>query len=112
MKSTVVKNVFSSALLPFTEQFFFFRIPILLRFWSDPANTRRCPDVGQTLCHRLRRWPSVCWGLTYIFNLNGICVKNQRLALSDSFEYLCYGSTTIINIFTLTVRGSTLVVRI
>ena len=23
----------------------------------------------------------------------------------DSFEYLCYGSTTIRNIFTLTVRG-------
>ena len=32
------------------------------------------------------------------------------LALSDSFEYLCYGSTKIKNIFTLTVRGSTLVV--
>ena len=34
-------------------------------------------------------------------------------ALSDSFEYLCYGSTPIINIFTLrpTVRGSNLVVR-
>ena len=25
-------------------------------------------------------------------------------ALSDSFEYLCYGSTATINIFTLTVR--------
>ena len=34
------------------------------------------------------------------------------LALSDSFEYLCYGSTAIRYIFTLTVRGSTLVVRI
>ena len=33
-------------------------------------------------------------------------------ALSDSFEYLCYGSTANIYIFTLTVRGSTLVVRI
>ena len=32
-------------------------------------------------------------------------------ALSDSFEYLCYGSTGVINIFTLTVRGSTLDVR-
>ena len=30
------------------------------------------------------------------------------LALCDSFEYLCYGSTAIINIFTLPVRGSTL----
>ena len=29
----------------------------------------------------------------------------SSLALSDSFEYLCYGSTTIRNIFTPTVRG-------
>ena len=29
-------------------------------------------------------------------------------ALSDSFEYLCYGSTASRNIFTSTVRGSTL----
>ena len=29
------------------------------------------------------------------------------LALSDSFEYLCYGSTAIRNISTFTVRGST-----
>ena len=34
------------------------------------------------------------------------------LPFSDSFEYLCDGSTTIRNIFTLTVRGSTLVIRI
>ena len=33
-------------------------------------------------------------------------------ALSDSFEYLCYGSTAVRNMFTLTARGSTLVVRI
>ena len=31
----------------------------------------------------------------------------SSLALSDSFEYLCYGSTAIRNISTLTVRGST-----
>ena len=31
-------------------------------------------------------------------------------ALSDSFEYLCYGSAAIINICTLTVQGSTVVV--
>ena len=35
-----------------------------------------------------------------------------QLALSDSFEYLFYGSTAGINMFTLTVRRSTLVVRI
>ena len=33
----------------------------------------------------------------------------SSLALPDSFEYLCYGSTAIRNIFTLTVQGSTLV---
>ena len=30
----------------------------------------------------------------------------SQLALSDSFEYLCYGSTAIINIFILTARES------
>ena len=34
------------------------------------------------------------------------------LALSDSFEYLCYGSTATRNIVILTVWGSTLDVRI
>ena len=34
------------------------------------------------------------------------------LALSASFEYLCYGSTAILNIFTITVRGSALDFRI
>ena len=29
-------------------------------------------------------------------------------ALPDSFEYLCYGATMIINIFTFTARGLTL----
>ena len=32
----------------------------------------------------------------------------SSLAFADSFEYLCYVSTAIINMFTLTVRGSTL----
>ena len=36
-----------------------------------------------------------------------IIIKNKA-ALSDSFEYLCYGCTAIMNIFTLTVRGLTL----
>ena len=31
---------------------------------------------------------------------------------SDSFEYLCYGLTAIVNILTRTVRGSTSVIRI
>ena len=34
------------------------------------------------------------------------------LALSDSFEYLCYECTAISNIFTLIVQGLTSVVRI
>ena len=33
-------------------------------------------------------------------------------AFSDSFEYLSYGSAAIRNMFSLTVRGSTLDVRI
>ena len=33
------------------------------------------------------------------------------LALSDLYEYLCYGSKTSRNIFTLTAQGSTLDVR-
>ena len=36
----------------------------------------------------------------------------SQLALFASFEYLCYGSKVIRNIFTLTVRGSTLDKRI
>ena len=35
-----------------------------------------------------------------------------NVLVSDSFEYLRHGSTAIRNIFILTVRGSTLVVRI
>ena len=37
----------------------------------------------------------------------------SQSALSNSFEYLCYGSTStaIINIFTLTVRGSANTIR-
>ena len=34
-----------------------------------------------------------------------------QLALSDSFEYLCYGFPAIRNILILTVRGSTLVLE-
>ena len=47
-----------------------------------------------------------------IFNLKSSSMS--WLALSDSFEYQCYmyGSTANGNMFTLTVRGSTLVVRI
>ena len=38
--------------------------------------------------------------------------KMSYFALSDSVEYLSYGSTDIMNIFTLTVRGPTLEVEI
>ena len=36
----------------------------------------------------------------------------SQLALFASFEYVCYGPTTIINSFILTVLGSTLYFRI
>ena len=39
-------------------------------------------------------------------------IINVLVKLFFSFEYLCYGYTAIINIFTLTVRGSTFDVRI
>ena len=39
-------------------------------------------------------------------------IINVLVSFFDSFEYLCYGVTAIINIFTLTVRGSTLEGRI
>ena len=50
------------------------------------------------------------WRLMGFFNLKSS--QMPWLALSGSFEYLCYGSTTIINILTLSVRGSPLYVRI
>ena len=39
-------------------------------------------------------------------------IINVLVSPSDSFEYLCYGSTTNRHIINLTVRVSTLVVRI
>ena len=50
------------------------------------------------------------WRPNSLFNSKSSWMS--ELALSDSFEYLCYGSMAIINIFTLTARGSTLDVRI
>ena len=39
-------------------------------------------------------------------------IINVLVALSDSFEYLCYGSTAIRYILILSVRGPSLYVRI
>ena len=39
-------------------------------------------------------------------------IVSSQLALSGSFEYLCYWSTTIINILILSVLGASLYVRI
>ena len=39
-----------------------------------------------------------------LFNLKSS--QMSKLALSGAFEYLCYWSTTIMNSFTLSVRGS------
>ena len=39
-------------------------------------------------------------------------IINVYLTFSALFEYLCYGFTAIINMFTLSVRGLTLDVRI
>ena len=63
------------------------------------------PRSAEIICKKHRN-QMVCFQFEIIINVS--------LALSDSFEYysVCYGSTVITNIFTLTVRGSTLVVRI
>ena len=50
------------------------------------------------------------WGPEGLFQF--AIIINVLLALSDSLEYQSYGSTTIINMFTLTMRGLTLYVRI
>ena len=50
------------------------------------------------------------WRPKSFFN-SKLC-QTSYLALSASFEYICYGCTAIINIFTLTVRESILHVRI
>ena len=50
------------------------------------------------------------WRLNGLFQFE--IIINVLVSFSTSLEYLCYGSTAIINIFTLTVRGSTLDVRI
>ena len=39
-------------------------------------------------------------------------ILNHHKCLAALFEYLCYGYKAIINIFTLTVLGSTLDIRI
>ena len=38
--------------------------------------------------------------------------RSFEIIINDTLEYLCYGSTAVINIFILTVRGSTLDFRI
>ena len=45
-----------------------------------------------------------------IFNLKSSNIS--QLSLSDSFEYLCHGSTIIINILILSAQGPSLFVRI
>ena len=61
-------------------------------------------------------WASPFKALNYsLMEIKGIFqfeIIINVLALSASFEYLCYGSTAIRNTVTLTARGSTLDVRI
>ena len=51
-------------------------------------------NVDDMLGQRRRRWPNITFHI--------LCF------VSPSFEYIFYGSTAIINIFNLTVLGSTL----
>ena len=60
----------------------------------------------------LQRWNSILLRMEtkgVFFNLKS---SISQLALSASFEYICYGSTVIINMLFIAVRGSTLDVRI
>ena len=77
-----------------------------------PTMQRKGPRSNLTECHStaIVGWTSSVRNQMGFFNLKSSFMSWS--ALSDSFEYLCYGSTAIRNIFTLTVRGSTLVVRI
>ena len=58
-------------------------------------------------------WNTIPWTAEYFLKKHGeqrgfFNLKSSKLsysALSDSFEYLCYGSGTIINMFTVTVPG-------
>ena len=61
---------------------------------SSPANTRRCPDVGPTLSHRLRRWPGIgpTSGQRLVFAGRGVarvmkmCTHNARGTDLQSFS--------------------------
>ena len=52
------------------------------------------------------------FGLTLTARGSTLVSVMSQLALSDSFEWVRYGSTAIINMFTPTARRSTSVVRI
>ena len=76
-----------------------------------PQTANRCRNSGRVVDEDDLTWFNPCSAELFFCKNH----RDQRffyLALSDSFEYLCYGSTVITNIFTLTVLGWTLVVRI
>ena len=63
------------------------------------------------------------WFLTLAYNAEILCINHgdqrvfqfeiiMKVAISVSFEYLCYGSTADINILILSERGPSLYVRI
>ena len=62
---------------------------------------------GNILIKPLKRWIYETKGF-FQFEI----IINVLFSSPDSFEYLCYGFTAIRNIFTFTVQGSILVVRI
>ena len=52
------------------------------------------------------------WRPEGFFNSKSSEMSYLHVAISGSFEYLCYGSTAIRNILILAVRGPSLYVRI
>ena len=65
-------------------------------------------DVVGRRCTNATQMPCVCRVATQIYPLS---IDMTNKIIHEKMFNLCYGSTIIINIFTLTVQGSTLDVR-
>ena len=89
------------------------RLPPIIPTGSESPKCRADVPINTYSNSDLKRWiiflkTSETKGIFSIWSHH----KVSTSAISDSFEYLCYGSTAIINIFTLTAQRATLVVRI
>ena len=95
--------------LPFCQD-----LPEPLKFYNAPHTSLTRCTRQQKIASRPRPVLTKILGGEGIYLTDRDSVTAPKLALSASFEYLCYESTTNITtcIFIFTLRGSTLVVRI